>query len=65
MYSRVFGGGRTVEFAEFPIAQNRVFSVGFSSYTQLPLYLSLVMPVGGRGTGMGREDGPRLQQGPA
>lgn len=38
MYSRLFGVRFTVEFTVFPIAQNRVFSVGFSSYTQLPLY---------------------------
>lgn len=68
MYS-LFGGGFTVEFAVFPIAQKRVLSVGFSSYTQLPLLsrlcLGTQMPGGSREMGLEREDGPRLQQGPA
>lgn len=62
--------GFTVEFAVFPIAQIRVFAVGFSSYTQLPLYLACALVPRSSSWGKQRSrDGERgwtkIAQGPA
>lgn len=55
MYSRLFGVRFTMDLAVSPIAQNRVFSVGFSSYTQLPLYLSCASVPSARGKQSSRD----------